>query len=280
MNKNLPTPPKPRNNETRRWGRTALVVSLVFHGLLLVGLGVWYAGHRTNSDADRPVAASNAQAGEGASSQPITPEPAPSPEVSSQQASSTLQRTTEVYAEKSEEEQLDALAAEAARLEALSSEESIDEIAEKFHTWMETKPRASEPAQEPVAGEFDFDTAQIHEVLRDAGDDGGVRYVSVLVDSKGRTLKVEMTPEEGEKAYQALATIKRFPLAEKVYRQIAMPLLDKSLAVKNEGNTASPASDVGAEAEADDRDPFDGELETDDLQQADNSAETVGGDPP
>lgn len=221
--------PRKSRGANHRWRRIAWGVSLAAHLALLIGLGIWCVRRAGDSTDEGRLAASRAD-GADATRRPAPSAPEPSPEVGSEQVSATLKRTTEKVQELSQDEQLDQLATKAAELEDLASEKSVDELTEKFHEWMNTQPRASEPAADPVAGPFDHATAQIHEVRRTANADGNFHYVGVLVDAAGRTMEVEMSPEEGQTAYRTLQTIKGFPLAEKVYRQIAMPLLDRALA--------------------------------------------------
>ncbi len=71
-------------------------------------------------------------------------------------------------------------------------------------------------------------------------------------------MDVEMTAEEGETAYRTMQTLKKFPLAQSVYRQIAMPLLDKAAAATGPSNSDRAGA---AGSEVDNRDPFDGELD-------------------
>jgi hypothetical protein len=182
--------------------------------------------------------------------------PEPSPDVTPRQVTATLERAISHFAGKSDEERLSELEKQAARLEKIASEQSVDEIAVKVRDWMHTPERAGHPAA-AVDGEFDFDTAQIHEVLRTGASDR-YTYHAVLVDAHGRTFKVEMTAAEGQRAYATLQSLKSFPLADKVYRQIAMPLIDRALQ-NSEGAARplpnAPASNVGQAL--DDRDPFD-----------------------
>ncbi len=224
-----------------RWRRWAIGVSVAFHGLLLVGLAAWYVSRPR--DAGPQAAATDAAAIESAA-------PQPSAEVTTRQVTATLARATEIHASKSDKEKLSELEKQAAKLETVASEKSVDEIAEKFHAWMNTNARAGQPAAEPVAGDFDYDTAQIHEVSRETSEDGATVYRAVLVDSAGRTLQTELPPEEGERAYATIEKLKSFPLADKVYRQIAMPLLDKAIAAGGKMPAQAPAQD-------DDRNPFD-----------------------
>ena len=90
-----------------------------------------------------------------------------------------------------------------------------------------TTERATAPASAPVAGAFDFDSAQIHDVLQETGDDQKPRYVAVLVDAQGRSLRAELEPEEGRQLYKTMSIIKKHPLLEAVYRDVVMGFLDK-----------------------------------------------------
>ena len=119
------------------------------------------------------------------------------------------------------------------------------------------------PAEDTVAEAFDFDTAQLHDVTKLDQEDGSVKYLSVLVDAQGRTMDVEMSGEEGETAYQTMQTLKKFPLAERVYRQIAMPLIDQAIAASDATEKLTPSSESArkvppaAQPGEGDRDPLD-----------------------
>jgi hypothetical protein len=142
-----------------------------------------------------------------------------------------------------DDENLDRLAVLADRLEGVSSQQSIDELAGVFQQWLGTSSRATAPVAEPPAGEFDFDTAQLHDVRRVTADDGLASYLIVMLDAAGRTIEIEVSQEEGETAYRTLQRLKSFPLAEKLYRQITMPLMDKLI---HAGRAARRAEVPGA----------------------------------
>lgn len=253
----LPDPGNLPSDSTRRWRRIALWASLVFHVVLLSALGVWIVG-RGNVDRLAPFVAERTQT-------PSLPPRRPlSPDVSSKQVSATLDKATEKYASIPISEQLNELDKQAARLESLSSEKSVDEIAAKFQEWIPTSRRASEPSAEVSSGEFDFDTAQIHDVLRSAAADGSWNYRSVLIDAGGRTFEVEIDRAAGENMYAAFESLKKFPLANQVYRQIAMGLMDRALQAERSDGAVADSPPVGSVKQgdsnldvADDRDPFD-----------------------
>ena len=249
----------PSTDSTKRWRYIAWWASLVFHAVLLGALAMWFVGRR---NADRTNAA------QVAAEQAMTKSPArsqlPPPDVSSKQVSATLQRATEKFADLPAAEQLNELDKQAAKLESLSSSKSVSEMADKFQEWIPTPQRTSEPAFQPASGEFDFDTAQIHDVVRTAGADGAWEYRSVLVDAGGRTFDVEIDRAEGEKVYAAFDSLKKFPLANQVYRQIVMGLMDRALQTERNSNPAADAPpppadehDGASPAVVDDRDPFD-----------------------
>ena len=245
--------PQPGESHQRKpYRRAALIVSLAFHVLLIVALAFWYV-NRQPQESETPIAQREPVATSASDERTQTPQRERSPDVTSNQVNNTLDRMQQEFESKPEEEQLTALEEKASELEKLASEESVDEISEKFHKWSNTSKRASAPAEEPVDGEFDFDTAQLHDVTKRDLEDGSVKYLTVLVDAHGRTMDVEMTAEEGETAYRTMQTLKRFPLANQVYRQIAMPLIDQAIASQE----AKPKPAVTEVEEGEDqRDPF------------------------
>jgi hypothetical protein len=114
------------------------------------------------------------------------------------------------------------------------------------------------PGRHAVAGDFDFDTAQIHDVVRTEAEDGLWDYRTVLVDAEGRTFEVEIDREQGEKTFATFESLKKFPLANQVYRQIAMGLIDRALQNERAAATTAPTTtDAGEAPPVDNRDPFD-----------------------
>ena len=125
------------------------------------------------------------------------------------------------------EENLKRLDRLSGQLDQVATEQSVAELNDKLKRWLGTKPRATEPAKEPVAGPFDITTAQVHDVRREGEDAATYRYVAVLLDAEGRQMDQELETEDGEKLYRTFQLIKKNPLLEKVYRQVVMGLLDK-----------------------------------------------------
>jgi hypothetical protein len=119
------------------------------------------------------------------------------------------------------------------RLNAGSSTESVDAMAGALSSLLGTSPRAVQPAEEPVQGDFDSQTAQFHDIRRIATDDGGFEFLTVLLDAKGRTIEVRVDAATGERVYLTLQRIKANPLLEQIYRQLVIPLIDQMLSEAN-----------------------------------------------
>jgi hypothetical protein len=116
------------------------------------------------------------------------------------------------------------------RLTEVADEGSIQALSGVMQSFLGTRPRATQPAQEKPPGKFDFETAQFHDIQRYPKEPDGFRFVTVLLDAEGRTLEVEVSEQEGQPIYETMQRIKANPLLEQVYRQIVMPLLDQLMA--------------------------------------------------
>lgn len=124
-------------------------------------------------------------------------------------------------------EQQQRLAQLGQQLERISAPDSVDAINGKLGALLGTTGRATQPAAEPVAGDFDFDTAQLHDVKRTEKAGGGYDYVAILLDAAGRTMDSSLTEAEGEQLYKTFEIIKANPLLERIYRGVVMSLVDK-----------------------------------------------------
>ena len=115
------------------------------------------------------------------------------------------------------------------QLNQVATVESVENVSAHLSKLLGTGPRATAPAKEPIPGEFDLDTAQLHDVRREMLADGSFKYVAILIDAAGRTQETEMAATEGESAFKTFELIKQNPLLERVYRGVVMSLLDKML---------------------------------------------------
>lgn len=138
-----------------------------------------------------------------------------------------VMRSIEQADEVSDQDNLERLKQLAAQQNQISTAESIEQVNSLVSKVLGTGPRASAPAKEPIGGEFETDSAQLHDVRREMLEDGTFKYIAILVDSAGRTQEAEMPAAEGESAYKTFELIKQNPLLERVYRGVVMSLLDK-----------------------------------------------------
>ncbi len=113
------------------------------------------------------------------------------------------------------------------KLQAISSPDSLNQLSAQFRNWIGTKERSENALPTPAQGEFDFRTAQLHDVLRSESSSGEFSYASILIDAQGQTMKVPLTEEQGNRLYSIWELVKANPLLERVYRQIVMGLLDQ-----------------------------------------------------
>ena len=246
-------PSKPRQRLSRRYQIYGLVISLFVHAAILIGLTLasaepwfllrpvaWEANgiQATFGTADEQAYLPPAQlspvqilpvpeAGEAKTSEPELP--ADPSQVTDDMVRARLDAAVAKAAGRSAQENLDRLDQMSQRLNKVASPGSVGELAGTFQQFVGTKPRADQPVEHSASEDFDYETAQFHDVKRYAKEPSGWRYVAVLLDAAGRTVEVEMDEPDGERVYVTLERIKANPLLEQVYRQIAMPLLDKML---------------------------------------------------
>jgi hypothetical protein len=115
------------------------------------------------------------------------------------------------------------------QLTSVSSEKTVEEMNGTLSRLLGTKERATAPMTEPAGGEFDFTTAQVHDVRKEEKPDGTLRYIAIMLDAAGRTQEVELDEASGESAFRTMQIVKSNPLLERVYRGVVMGMIDKML---------------------------------------------------
>jgi hypothetical protein len=143
----------------------------------------------------------------------------------------------------SDEAKLSELEKNLKRLESISTEASVQEVTATIADSLGLQSGV-EPSEQDVAGSFDHDTAQLHDVARRRSDSGSWQYECVLVDAQGRTQSVPMTEAEGEPIFQAFEKMKQYPMAAGIYRQVVMPMIQKLI------EAGEIAEQVAGEAES------------------------------
>lgn len=128
------------------------------------------------------------------------------------------------------EQQFQKLQAASKRLSQLSSDKSVGEMSGQLRKVLDLPERATQPMADAAETDgFDPESAQLHDVLKEVSDDGHDQYMAVLLDAQGRTSKLPLSEDEGKKLHRLMKLIKSNPLLERVYRELAMPLLDQLL---------------------------------------------------
>lgn len=130
---------------------------------------------------------------------------------------------------RSHEVNLQQLAELSERLEEVFTPENVADINNQLNKLLGNEQRADRPAEEQPAGEFDFATAQLHDVQREQNEAGAWIYTATMVDAAGRRFATPMSAAEGEQAYRTMQLIKKNPLLERVYRGVVMSLMDQML---------------------------------------------------
>ena len=209
--------------------RHAILVSVLFHILLLVALLCWYVPNHSNSvllTGDETATGPkprDANVQEEPSFPPTSGENVPANEIEA-----SLRSAMKDAEALTDELQLSELEKNLNRLNDISSDVSVQDATQKIANTLGLAPGPL-PAVGPVAGTFDTDTAQIYDVTRSRNKDGDWVYQSILVDAAGRTQKIDLPRAEGESSYSTFQQLKQFPIADSIYRQVVMPMLQNML---------------------------------------------------
>ncbi len=220
----------------KNWTRRAIIVSIVVNGLIIVALGLCYISFKADkSAATAPPVTQSVPEPEPPSEPAVVPLPG---EKAKDTVKRVLEEQTQAAAARTDEENLTALEEQGERLKRVSSEETIDQIADQFHSWAGTEERATEPAPDtPMqtaktvsSSNFDTSTAQFYDVKKvRSKSTGEIKYKAILLDAQGRTMSMELPQADGEKLYPVFKQMKQNPLMAQVYKKIIMPLIDKQL---------------------------------------------------
>ena len=222
----------------KNWNCRAIIVSIVVNVLIIIALGFCYISFKSGNTPSTPPPVTQSES-EPEPEPPSEPEVVPLPgEKAKDTVNRVLEEQTQAAANRTDKENLTVLEEQGKRLQQFSSEESIDQIADQFHSWTGTEERATEPAPDtPMqtaktisSSNFDTSTAQFYDVKKiRSKSTGEIKYKAILLDAQGRTFSMELPQEDGERLYPVFKQMKQNPLMAKVYQKIIMPLIDKQL---------------------------------------------------
>jgi TolA-binding protein len=207
--------------------RKAIILSVSAHVVLAVVLLVWYVPSRRSNSAVPTAQVGSATDASGGSSKP--PQPEPLLDVSPQQVQASIDSQIEQVEKLSDERMLSELEQNLKRLDSLADEESVKQVTTTIASSIGLDQDQYAPQATPADGPFDSKTAQLQDVTRTRTDAGVWEYESILVDDEGRTMEVPMTAAEGETVYNTFEQMKKYPIAEGIYRGVVMPLIQKML---------------------------------------------------
>ena len=212
--------------------RLAIVVSVLFHVVLIGVLLFWYLPTPKSSSDGNEVATNSSRdrggSGELTPSATRPPPPIAQPNVPAEQIEASIESQIRSVEALPDERKLSELEKNLSRLQGIASEESVGDVTETIANSLGLEPGAV-PAAQTSDGAFDPETAQIHEVNRVRTESGQWKYTSVLVDAQGRTQTVPLSAAEGETVYRTFEQLKRYPMAEGIYRQLVMPMIQKMI---------------------------------------------------
>jgi hypothetical protein len=222
--------------------RPAIIVSVVVHLVLAAVLLFWYLPKRNQADSETRQASATAPASQrGESQKPPPPEPVA--DVPNEQIEKSVQSQIEQVKQLPDEKKLSELEKNLRRLDAIANPESVEDVSGKIASTLGLNTEQYQPKATPAAGVFDANTAQLQDVTRTRSASGMWQYESVLVDAGGRTMKVPMSAAEGETVYNTFEQMKKFPLAQGIYRSVVMPLIQKMLSAEDAASKASIAAE-------------------------------------
>jgi hypothetical protein len=245
-----------KNERTRTGYRRAITISVLFHLLLLAVLWRMYMPvTRTASQSATTAASSQSERLEerervdgseesrvaARAIEPREATPKSDPIVPAAQIDASIQSQIDAVQRLSDERKLSELEKNLARLESISTPQSVQRVTSTIAGTLGLQPGPT-PREQPPAGDLDFDTAQLHDVTRVRGEQGQWEYASILVDSQGRTQTVPLTVAEGETAYQTFEQLKRYPMADGIYRQLVMPMIQQMIAASELAEKAAQVS--------------------------------------
>tara|TARA_R110002049_G_scaffold27321_2_gene94231 strand:- start:434588 stop:435352 length:765 start_codon:yes stop_codon:yes gene_type:complete len=237
----------PRKQRRGRY-RRAVIVSIALHAIGALVLLSWYLPNREPSSPDSTAlkAAQPSPQGQGDADLPSPPTPPPAPEIPADQIEASIESQISQIENLPDERKLSELEKNLKRLDKVASPESVQEVTTTIASTLGLDDQTYQPKESVGEGAFDPSTAQIQDVVRTESENGQWTYESVLVDAEGRTAKVPMSSEDGQTMYETFQQMKKFPMAEGIYRSIVMPLIQKTIDAADAAKQAALAAERAA----------------------------------
>lgn len=248
---------KPRASVWRRW---AIGVSIVVHiAIATTLLFIYLPGPDDNKGNAGSVSQSQTGSQDYGAPEPRREPPVPPPaavqDIPAEQIEKSIEAQMEQAAKLSDEEKLSELEKNLRRLESISDAESVQDVTTTIANTLGLDSSLYDPDKPAGEGRFDFDSAQLHDVTRQRGEGGQWEYQSILVDSAGRKMTVPMEAGEGETMFSTFEQMKKYPLAEAIYRGVVMPMLQSLIESEKAAQQEQQEAEVEEEPEDSDDNP-------------------------
>ncbi|QDT11737.1 hypothetical protein [Planctomycetes bacterium K23_9] len=212
--------------------KRAFIVSLVAHALLLVALLFWYLPSRSSAPAVSSGSKSSASPADDRAAPMPPPElmtPKLGDDVPAEQIRKSIDSQIEAVKKLPVEVKLSELDKNLKRLKSFANEKSVEQITEKIGSTLGLDTDQYQAKTEVPEGRFDFNTAQLSDVVRRKGPSGQWIYDATMVDAAGRTSNVEMNAADGATMHDLFSKMKKYPMAAGIYRSVVMPMLQKMI---------------------------------------------------
>ncbi|WP_146399952.1 hypothetical protein [Planctomycetes bacterium CA13] len=232
MTRNASDPTKQSRPRIRR----AIVWSVLFHIGLIVALFFWYVPNAKTASRDKSDTPPTTE--KRPSNTVASPPPVVDIDVPPEQIKTSLESSIDQAAKANTETKLAEFDKNLRRLEQFEDQASLDDVADAVAQSMGLDRNLYSGKPQPTEGGFDHETAQILRVDRSQDEDENWRYEATMVDAQGHQSKVPMTEVEGKTVYEAFEKMKQYPMAQGIYRQLVMPMLQKMLEADEAGREA------------------------------------------
>ncbi len=203
--------------------RLAIGLSITFHLCLLAVLFIVYIPPRASfspPDSSKKPDNSKFQAERNAAAQ-----------AKQASTSATIQSSVKAHMEtavnKPAAEALVELDTKVRQLDKYIDARTVEETAKAVAGSLGIERSTYQPKADPVPGALDPDTAQILDIVPNAGGFKEEAYMATMIDAEGHQAQIPMSESEGKTAYDAFQKMKNYPALEGLYRQIVMPLIQK-----------------------------------------------------
>ena len=215
--------------------RRAILISIAVHAMAAVILLFWYlptdvettSGSTKASPTESALPASVAKVQNGVESSP--PMPSPAADIPAEEIEASIESQISQIERLPDERKLTELEKNLKRLDQVAKPDSVQEVTATIADTLGLDDQTYQPKEAAADGPFDPSTAQIQDVIRVKSDTGRWDYESVLVDAEGRTANVAMSRADGQTTYDTFQQMKKFPMAEGIYRSLVMPMMQKMI---------------------------------------------------